>query len=68
LNIVKGNPLEEGFLAYSLLSSEQMNCLLTVDKGELLQVLLIITLEEVSPLLGLVELRRGQLVSSKTEI
>jgi hypothetical protein len=65
---VKGNPLEEGFLAYSLLSSEQMNCLLTVDKGELLQVLLIITLEEVSPLLGLVELRRGQLVSSKTEI
>jgi hypothetical protein len=54
---VKGNPLEEGFLAYSLLSSEQMNCLLTVDKGELLQVLLIITLEEVSPLLGLVELR-----------
>jgi hypothetical protein len=68
LNIVKGNPLEEGFLAYSLLSSEQMNCLLTVDKGELLQVLLIITLEEVSPLSGLVELRRGQLVSSKTEI
>jgi hypothetical protein len=65
---VKRNPLEEGFLAYSLLSSEQMNCLLTVDIGELLQVLLIITLEEVSPLLGLVELRRGQLVSSKTEI
>jgi hypothetical protein len=54
---VKGKPLEETFLAYSLLSSEQMNCLLTVDKGELLQVLLIITLEEVSPLLGLVELR-----------